>query len=247
MTAHVLTDYWYPALLLTVLSLLVLVWVLLRRQRPDRRDSVPGAVCLDDVPFERGDSSDPVDAAAFRIIERERRSVWEAASAGVRVSPEALYERAQGLVAAIAAAYFPQNARPETMVTVHGIVQLLGRTARRMEGSLGSFPLSLIRDRTISDVLRIHASYRAVRETPVGRFLRNRVVRTVGRVVWDAYTITRPWNLGRRVVWAVSREAALRYLLTLFITIVGEEAVRVYGQAWRARAKKPASADTLTR
>lgn len=244
MTAHVPTDFWLPALLLTVLALLVIVWALLRRQHPVRRDPFPGAVRLDDVPFERLDSSEPVDAAACRIIERARRSVWEEATAGASVSPEALYDRAQKLVAAIAAAYFPQHPRPVTMVTVHGIVQLLGRTAQRMEGSLGSFPLCLVRDRTISDVLRIHAGYRAVRDTPVGRFLRNRLVRTAGRVVWDAYTIARPWNLGRRMIWAVSREAGLRYLLTLFVTIVGEEAVRVYGGAWRDRADTTAAPDS---
>jgi len=37
-----------------------------------------------------------------------------------------------------------------------------------------------------------------------------------------------PWYYGRQIAWTVGKELGLRYLLTLIITIVGEEAVLLY-------------------
>ena len=47
---------------------------------------------------------------------------------------------------------------------------------------------------------------------------------------WLAYNALNPWYWGRRLAYTSVREIAFRYLLTWVVTIVGEEAMAVYGR-----------------
>jgi uncharacterized membrane protein YebE (DUF533 family) len=53
---------------------------------------------------------------------------------------------------------------------------------------------------------------------------------TVGKYAWMGYNVLNPWYWGRKVVFTAGREGVFRYLLTVIITVVGEEAVLVYSK-----------------
>jgi hypothetical protein len=111
---------------------------------------------------------------------------------------------------------------------VLGLLHLFKRVAERLEGYLNKFPLTVLRDRTIAELLLLHSGYVKVKENPMVKLLGNKFVDTARKLLWSAYNVSNPWFYGRQIVWAVGRELGTRYLLTLILTIVGEEAVQLY-------------------
>jgi hypothetical protein len=122
--------------------------------------------------------------------------------------------------------------------TVEGLVHLMHRITERLAVYLGKFPLSMLRDRTVDDLLRLHAGYRRVIENRFTRCIRSRFAGVARTFLWSAYNATNPWYYGRQLLWSAGKQAGIRYLLALVVTIVGEEAVLLYRQA-HARADRP--------
>jgi hypothetical protein len=193
---------------------------------------------LEDVPFEKVFRPTLLDQEAYGIIEQERRRIWKQFSAGGSFSVEDVFSRSRALTERIAAVYFSHSEEPVYQATVEGLVHLMCRISERLASSLTRFPLAILRDRTVQDLMRLHAGYRRVVENRVTRFISSKYV-TFGRnLVWSAYNVTNPWYYGRRMLWTAGKEAGIRYLLALVITIVGEEAVLLYRRAHASKVSR---------
>ena len=223
-----MTEHYYPAIALLLLILSAALYLLLRRERAKVKKFELEMTNLSGVPFEKVAEPTLRDEEAYRIVDEERGRVWKNFSSETVLTADYVLAQSRGLVAKIAAVYYPDIEEPVYQVTVLGLLHLFRRVAERLEGYLNKFPLTVLRDRTIAEMLLLHSGYVKVRENPVVKLLGNKFVNTARRLVWSAYNVTNPWFYGRQIVWAVGREMGTRYLLTLILTIVGEEAVQLY-------------------
>jgi len=221
-------HYYLLLLALILLMFSAALFVLFRRERAKVRRFELEMNDLSGVPFEKVPEPTPCDDQAYRIIEEERARVWKNFSSETVLTADHVLGLSRELVVKIARVYHPGIEEPAYQATVLGLLHLFKRAAERLEGYLNTFPLTLLRDRTIADMLLLHSGYAKLREHPVTKLLGNKLVNSARRLIWGAYNVSNPWFYGRQIVWAVGKELGMRYLLTLIITIVGEEAVLLY-------------------
>ncbi len=232
---------YYFAILLSLLVIFVVLFVLARRQRFKMKEIQQEVTSLSGVPFQKVDEPTPMDEQAYALIEQERKKIWRKFSQDVEISSDAVLSIAKDMTGKIASVYFPESRDPLYQATIDGLLHLIRRTAERLEGYLNRFPLTIVRDRTVREILLLHNGYKKVIDSKFAKFVGNKYVNMARKIVWNAYNVTNPWYYGRQLAWAVGKEAVVRYLLTLIVTIVGEEAVIVFR---RARAKKHTCAGT---
>jgi hypothetical protein len=223
-----MTEHYYLILALILLIMSTALFLMFRRERAKVRKFELEMTDLSGVPFEKVPEPTPRDDEAYLLIETERGMVWKNFSSETVLTADYVLGLSRGLVAKIAAVYHPDIEEPVYQVSVLGLLHLFKRVAERLEGYLNKFPLTVLRDRTIAEMLLLHSGYVKVRENPVVKLLGNKFVNTARRLVWGAYNVSNPWFYGRQIVWTVGRELGMRYLLTLILTIVGEEAVQLY-------------------
>jgi hypothetical protein len=215
-------------ILIVLIVLCCVVLLLARRERRKIQKFEQEISSLSGVPFEKLETTTPLDDEAYRLIEEERRRIWKSFSADTEFTAEYVFSLSRDITRKIAAIYFPDKQEPLYQATVHGLLHLFKRVTERVEGYLNKFPLTMVRDRTIEDMIVLHSGYKKIKESPIGKILGNKFVTMARQIAWGAYNVSNPWYYGRQLVWAVGREAGIRYFLTLIITIVGEEAVLLY-------------------
>jgi len=233
-----MSEQYYLIISLVLGSVSAALYLLFRRERAKVKKFEIEMNSISGVPFEKVPEPTQRDEEAYRIIEEERDRIWKSFSTETALTADRVLALSRGLVAKIAAVYYPDAQEPVYQATVLGLLHLLKRVAERIETYLNKFPLTILRDRTIAEMLALHSGYVKVRENPVVKLLGSNVVNTARRLVWSAWNVSNPWFYGRQLVWAAGREAGTRYLLTLILTIVGEEAVQVYR---REKPSRPAS------
>jgi hypothetical protein len=204
--------------------LLFLIW----REKKKIKDLEEEMDSLNKVPFQRIKEMTLEDDAAYKIIEEERNRIWMNFSSQTELSGESVFELSRELVIKIASIYFPDKDEPLYQATVAGLLHLVRRVVERVEGYLNRVPLTIVRDRTVAEILYLHRGYKRIKDSKITQVLGNRFVNTARKLAWGAYNVTNPWYYGRQIAWTVGKELGLRYLLTLIITIVGEEAVLLY-------------------
>lgn len=223
-----MTEYQYIIIigLFSIISclLLFLIW----REKKKIKDLEEEMDSLNKVPFQRIKEMTPEDDAAYKIIEEERNRIWMNFSSQTELSVESVFVLSRELVIQIASIYFPDKDEPLYQATVAGLLHLMRRVVERVDGYLNRVPLTIVRDRTVEEILYLHRGYKRIKDSKITQMLGNRFVNTARKLAWGAYNITNPWYYGRRIAWTVGKELGLRYLLTLIITIVGEEAVLLY-------------------
>lgn len=232
-----MTEHYYLILALILLILSTALFLMFRRERAKVQKFELEMTNLSGVPFEKVPEPTPQDEEAYCLIEAERSRVWKNFSSETALTADYVLAQARELVAKIAAVYHPDTEDPVYQGTVLGLLHLFKRVAERIEGYLNKFPLTVLRDRTIAELLLLHSGYVKVKENPVVKLLGNKFVDTARKLLWSAYNVSNPWFYGRQIVWAVGRELGTRYLLTLILTIVGEEAVQLY----RTKSSRTAS------
>ena len=223
-----MTEHYYLLLALMLLILSTALFLMFRRERAKVQKFELEMTNLSGVPFEKVPEPTPQDEEAYALIEAERSRVWKNFSPETVLTTDYVLAQARQLVAKVAAVYHPDIEEPVYQGTVLGLLHLFKRVAERIEGYLNKFPLTVLRDRTIAELLLLHSGYVKVKENPVIKLLGNKFVDTARKLLWSAYNVSNPWFYGRQIVWAVGRELGTRYLLTLILTIVGEEAVQLY-------------------
>lgn len=223
-----MADNYYTLILLLLLIIFCVLLLLVRRQRVKMNKLAAETMTLAGVPFEKIAPTTPEDEEAYRIIQEERKKIWKDFSSDTALTVERVLFLSKGITGKIAAVYFPESEEPVYQATMAGLLHLVRRVAERMEAYLNKFPLSFLKERNVKDMLLIHNGYQRVIGSRFAKIMGNKFVTLGRKLVWSAYNVSNPWYYGRQVVWAAGKEVGLRYLLTLIVTIVGEEAVLLY-------------------
>jgi len=221
------TDFAAAGFLLALCSSVILL-LLVRRQQRRMQQFEEQLKDISSVPFEKVTDRTPEDEEAYRIIEEERKNIWNDFSETASLSTEKLMALVGKVTGSIASVYFPENAEPVNQATVEGLVHLIRRVCERLEFCMNTFPLTFLKERTIGDILRVHQGYKKVKNNQLVRFFSNTYVDAARRLLWFGVNAANPWYYGRQIIWSAGKEAAVRYLLTLIVTIAGEEAVLLY-------------------
>ena len=242
-----MSEHYY----LTIAALLFIVstalFLLFRRERAKVKKIELEMTNLSGVPFEKVPEPTALDEAAYLLLDAERSRVWKNFSSETVLTADYVLALSRELVEKIAAVYYPNTEEPVYQVTVLGLLHLFKRVAERLEGYLNKFPLTVLRDRTIAEIMLLHRGYVQVKENQLLKLLGNKFVNTARKLLWGAYNVSNPWFYGRQIVWAVGKELGMRYLLTLILTIVGEEAVLLYRSKSSLSAESPSTLSSLSK
>jgi hypothetical protein len=82
----------------------------------------------------------------------------------------------------------------------------------------------------VGTLLKVHELYCQVREHPVYQFLKRHHLDKAARWLWTVKNLLNPWYWSRRAVYTGSREIFVRLFLAQIVSLVGEEAIRIYGR-----------------
>lgn len=233
----------YSILSLIGAAILLFSALLLTRRRLQRQQAEILAREADQKQFQhieliRVQNPTPQDLQAYELIETERQKMWKSLSINTSIAPRQLTQLSFELVQKIAAIYYPTIETPEFQASISDLLELNGRINARLKEYLEQFPLSTIKDLNIQDILRYKGYYDRVSEFELVKLAKKYThLYMIGQYAWMTYNAINPWYWGRQVVMTAGREGTFRYLLSVIITVVGEEALLVYSKRnIRARA-----------
>jgi hypothetical protein len=208
---------------------LVFIWLLLKRRKKYLPVTGGEGENLDSIPLFSLEDPTVLDEQAMSVVEEYRKKIWYKTSSTPVMKSDDLLHLVENLASDIALVYHPDISEPMYEASMVDILGLVGRVNSKIGSSSREFPLSLIAERKISDVIKMKDFYQTVKNHPALEFaMKNKAFFKVGKTVWSAFNASNPWYWGRKVAYHTSREAGLRYFYALIVSQVGEEAVRVY-------------------
>ncbi|GAK55700.1 hypothetical protein U27_02657 [Candidatus Vecturithrix granuli] len=221
--------------LLSAAAILVTALMLVHRHNKQQQDALREAdldqETLQQIELIRVQNPSQKDLQAYHLIETERLKVWKSLSTGTSLAPHKLSQMSLELIKNIAVIYFPETENPVFQVSLADLVELNERIVTRIHEHLEDFPLNTIKDLKIQEVLKYKSYYDAFTQFKMVKLAQKHTyLYTLGRYAWMGYNALNPWYWGKKVILTAGKEGALRYLLTMIITIVGEEAVLVYSK-----------------
>jgi hypothetical protein len=228
---HFFYDFWWIWILLGMAVLwgisLVLVrrWTLKRYHAAlDREEADPDDldICLPDP--------QPQDQEALRLLREYRRRYLLKLWPDTKFSFREINDLSQTLVTEIARLYYPEEERPELKASLADLVALYRRVGVRLTAWLETAPFRPLRDMELATVMLIHDTYQKVMDNPVHQFLKRHHLYRAARWTWAAVNIANPFYWGRRAAYKSSREFLARIFLAKVVTVVGEEAMRLYSR-----------------
>lgn len=213
-------------LLLWGLSLVV-AWALARRRvlKEWAREEHLALMPPPDLPEAR-----PEDRQALEIITAYRRRFLTHPWPKTQLRLAVITETAQSLLKDIAKVYYPEEERPELKASLADLVGLMDRVGGRLQVWLTPLPFRPLKDVEVGTLLKVHNLYRQVRENPVYQFFKRHHLDTAARWLWTAKNLLNPWYWSRRAVYTGSRELFVRLFLAQIVSLMGEEAMRIYGR-----------------
>ena len=172
----------------------------------------------------------PEDRLALERIESELKAVSRTFALKTSLAPKKVYSLAAGLTRDIAAIYYPDSENPMQRASLADLLKLDERVVARLNLKINEFPLKAVKDISIEKILTGKDFYESKVKNKLEWLKRYKTVYNLGNNAWLAYNALNPWYWGRRLAYTSVREITFRYLLTWIITIVGEEAMAVYGR-----------------
>lgn len=172
----------------------------------------------------------PEDRQALEIIAAYRRRFLTHPWPKTHLRLALITETAQSLLKDIARVYYPQEERPELKASLADLVGLVDRVGGRLQVWLNTLPVRPLKDVEVGTLLKVHELYCQVREHPVYQFLKRHHLDKAARWLWTAKNLLNPWYWSRRAVYTGSREIFVRLFLAQIVSLVGEEAIRIYGR-----------------
>ena len=171
------------------------------------------------------------DLRAYALIESKRQQVWTSFSTKTAFSPRIIYQFAFDLIREVAAIYYPDLENPVMQASIFDLLELNYRIIERVKEYLEEFPLNTIRDLNIQNILKYKDYYDKLSDSKLVQFAQQHTyLYAIGKYAWMGYNVLNPWYWGRKIVFTAGKEGLFRYLLTVIITVVGEEAVLVYSR-----------------
>lgn len=173
------------------------------------------------------------DLQAYNLIEAERQKVWKNLSFQTSLAPKKIWQTSFELIKQIAAIYHPDTENPQFQASIVDLLELNGRIIERLQEYLEEFPLNTIKDFNIQDVLSYKAYYDKVSQFELVKLAKDhKYLYNIGKYAWMGYNALNPWYWGRKVVFTAGKEGTYRYLLSVILTVVGEEALLVYSKRY---------------
>lgn len=180
----------------------------------------------------------PEDHRAVEIITAYRRRFLTNPWPDTQLRWAVISDTAQSLLKDIARVYYPEEERPELKASLADLVVLVNRVGSRLNLWLNALPVRPLKDVEVGTLLKVHDLYRQVTEHPVYQFLKRHRLDQAARWLWTAKNLLNPWYWSRRAVYTGSRELFARLFLAQIVSLVGEEAIRLYGRRQPAAALK---------
>jgi hypothetical protein len=184
---------------------------------------------LDDLDISLPDPQ-PQDQEALRLLREYRRRYLLKLWPDTRFSFREINDLSQTLVTKIAQIYYPEEERPELKASLADLVALYRRVGVRLTAWLETAPFRPLRDMDLATFMLIHDTYHKVIDSPVHQFLKRHHLYRAARWAWAAVNIANPFYWGRRAAYKSSREFLARIFLAKVVTVVGEEAMRLYSR-----------------
>lgn len=194
--------------------------------------------------------SRPEDLAALAIIRSYRRHYLLKWLPGTVISFKVINEMSMELIKEIARAYYPDDDRPELKASLANLVALHNRVGARLAAWLDTGPMRPFKDVELGTVVRYHEMYQSFKNHWGYAFIKRHHLDKAARWGWGAINFASPWYWGRQAIYHGGKEVAARLFMARIATLVGEEAVRLYGgrqmAAIKREARAPAPVDPAT-
>ena len=226
-----------PSLIALLFAAVVLASTLIvaRRKRQKEQqallDQVAAEKDFQQIDLIRVQNPTEQDNEAYALVERERQKVWKNLSLQTSIAPGLIWKMCYDLVARISAVYYPESDDPIYQVSLADLLGLNDRVIRRIQEYLEQFPLNAIKDMKVQDILTYKNWFDKVSQNKAVQFAKqHKYLYTIGQYAWMTYNAVNPWYWGQKALFEAGREGSFRYLLSVILTIVGEEAVMVYSK-----------------
>jgi hypothetical protein len=225
-----LREYWWvfalvgTAIFWAASLLLVRYWTLTRLISALKQEAE-----LDDLEMPLPDPR-PQDHEALRLLKEYRRGYLLKLWPNTRFSFKEINHLSQTLVAEIARIYYPEEERPELRASLADLVALYRRVGVRLGSWLEAAPFRPLKDMDLSTVLLLHDTYQKIKGHPVHQFLQQHHMYRAARWAWGAINLVNPYYWGRRAAYTGTREFLARTFLAQVVSVVGEEAMRLYSR-----------------
>lgn len=172
----------------------------------------------------------PQDHEALRLLKEYRRGYLLKLWPNTRFSFKEISHLSQTLVGEIARIYYPEEERPELRASLADLVALYRRVGVRLGSWLEAAPFRPLRDIDLSTLLFLHDTYQKIKGHPVHQFLQRHHMYRAAHWAWGALNLVNPYYWGRRAAYTGTREFLARTFLAKVVTVVGEEAMRLYSR-----------------
>jgi hypothetical protein len=218
-------------LMLTGCVLLTTLLLSSHRRRKKRQDHWPEELDpLKRIAALKAQFPSPADQRACDLILGELKAVNRTFSLKTSIAPKRVYAIAADLTREIAAIYYPDAENPALQVSLADLLKLDERIVARLSLKIQEFPLKAVKDISIHKILAGKDFYDAKIKNKLEWLKKYKLVYRLGNHAWLGYNALNPWYWGRKLAYTSAREITFRYLLTWVVTIVGEEAMAVYGR-----------------
>lgn len=215
-------------------SALLTALVLLRLRRKKRLSEEQGKRgredALERIALLRNQFPAPTDQQACDRIESEVKAVSRHFSMRTSIAPKKVYELASDFTRKIAGIYYPDVDNPVLQASISDLLRLNERIVTRLNLKVREFPLNTIKDINIQKILQGKDYYDSKIKNKIEWIKKYKTLYKIGSHAWLSYNALNPWYWGRKIAYTSAREITFRYLLTWIITIVGEEAMTVFGR-----------------
>lgn len=172
----------------------------------------------------------PQDHEALLLLRTYRRRYLLKLWPYTRLSFKEINDLCQTLVAEIARIYHPEEERPELRASLADLVSLYRRVGVRLGSWLEATPFRPLKDMELATVFFLHTTYQKLKGHPVHQFLQRHHMYRLARWAWGAANLLNPYYWGRQVAYRSGREFLARTFLAKLVTVVGEEAMRLYSR-----------------
>lgn len=233
---HFVTGPWFLTLMI-----ILLIFILARMLKKVREVRVNRAI--EKMPIVKVENPDDKDEMAYEVLNSVRTEIWvewsrlkkksEKDSTTEVFSTGLFYDYVIRVSQAVAAVYYPDMKNPHYLARIEDLAILNNRIFSRVNEIL-SYPfLKKLKRFNIDTILKLHSIY----SSPLGFIFRDKETRKAMRRISAAINIINPWYWLRQYLTEYSLETATRYFIVKFITIVGEEAVILYGDKEEEKQK----------
>lgn len=168
----------------------------------------------------------PADEGARELIRLNRNRYLWSYRPETPLSFNAINDLSGQLIREIAGIYYPEEERPELKASLADLVALHNRVGGRLAAWLESAPVRPFKDVELQTVIRYYEMYQSLKDHPVSQFIRRHRLHRVASWGWAALNYNSPFYWGRRAAYELGR----RLLLARIVTLVGEEAMLLYGR-----------------